>query len=50
MINSEAMKKIYKTMKNRPGSDGEPRDLAREWHSDSKPASLDVIQYLKPKF
>lgn len=34
------MKKLYKTMKNRPGSNGEPRDLAREWHSDSKSALI----------
>lgn len=35
VINSEAMKKLYKTMKGRPGTTNEPRDLAREWHSDS---------------
>ncbi|KAH9907199.1 TfdA family taurine dioxygenase [Xylariomycetidae sp. FL2044] len=35
VINSEAMKKIYKTMVNRPGEGAEPRDLSREWHSDS---------------
>ncbi|KAL2447359.1 Alpha-ketoglutarate-dependent dioxygenase oryG [Exophiala dermatitidis] len=34
VINSEAMKKLYKTMKNRPDSLNEPRDLGREWHSD----------------
>lgn len=34
VINSEAMKKIYATMKNRPNSTGEPKDLGREWHSD----------------
>ncbi|KIW19032.1 hypothetical protein PV08_03322 [Exophiala spinifera] len=34
VINSEAMKKIYATMKNRPNSQSEPRDLGREWHSD----------------
>lgn len=28
------MKKIYATMKNRPNSQGEPKDLSREWHSD----------------
>ncbi|KAK5627789.1 hypothetical protein RRF57_003504 [Xylaria bambusicola] len=33
VINSEAMKKLYKTAK-RPALD-EPRDLTREWHSDS---------------
>jgi hypothetical protein len=26
------MKKLYKTMKDRPVA--EPRDLSREWHSD----------------
>lgn len=35
VINSEAMKKLYKTMKGRPGENKEARDLAREWHSDS---------------
>ncbi|KAI5922366.1 TfdA family taurine dioxygenase [Camillea tinctor] len=35
VINSEAMKKIYKTMKGRPDENSEPRDLGREWHSDS---------------
>lgn len=35
VINSEAQKKLYATMKNRPGSASEPRDLSREWHSDS---------------
>lgn len=35
VINSEAQAKLYATMKNRPGSN-EPRDLAREWHSDSQ--------------
>ncbi|KAH8885530.1 TfdA family taurine dioxygenase [Thozetella sp. PMI_491] len=35
VINSEAAKKLYATMKNRPGSTSEPRDLGREWHSDS---------------
>ncbi|KAF3067349.1 putative alpha-ketoglutarate-dependent sulfonate dioxygenase [Daldinia childiae] len=35
VINSEAAKKLYATMKNRPGSASEPRDLGREWHSDS---------------
>ena len=35
VINSEAAKKLYATMKNRPGSLNEPRDLGREWHSDS---------------
>lgn len=35
VINSEAAKKLYATMKNRPGTAGEPRDLGREWHSDS---------------
>jgi alpha-ketoglutarate-dependent taurine dioxygenase len=33
VINAEAQKKIYKTM-SRPGLD-EPKDLSREWHSDS---------------
>ncbi|KAI0506763.1 TfdA family taurine dioxygenase [Xylaria bambusicola] len=33
VINSEAMKKLYKTAK-RPPLD-QPRDLSREWHSDS---------------
>ncbi|KAI1125004.1 TfdA family taurine dioxygenase [Nemania abortiva] len=35
VINSEAMKKIYKTMKHPPRASDEPRDLTREWHSDS---------------
>jgi alpha-ketoglutarate-dependent taurine dioxygenase len=35
VINSEAQKKLYATMKNRPGAGMEPRDLGREWHSDS---------------
>ena len=35
VINSEAMKKLYKTMKGRPTEGSEPRDLGREWHSDS---------------
>ncbi|KIW55328.1 hypothetical protein PV05_07617 [Exophiala xenobiotica] len=34
VINSEAMKKLYATMKNRPNSLDEPKDLSREWHSD----------------
>ncbi|KAJ9645498.1 hypothetical protein H2204_001078 [Knufia peltigerae] len=34
VINSEAMKKIYATMKDRPNAQSEPRDLGREWHSD----------------
>ncbi|KAI1609511.1 TfdA family taurine dioxygenase [Exophiala viscosa] len=34
VINTEAMKKLYKTMKDRPNSTGEPKDLSREWHSD----------------
>ncbi|KAF9732445.1 hypothetical protein PMIN03_003019 [Paraphaeosphaeria minitans] len=33
VINSEAQKKIYKTMARRAPT--EPRDLSREWHSDS---------------
>ncbi|KAF2660424.1 taurine catabolism dioxygenase [Lophiostoma macrostomum CBS 122681] len=33
VINSEAQKKIYKTMAKRGPE--EPRDLSREWHSDS---------------
>ncbi|KAJ9502911.1 hypothetical protein H2202_002034 [Exophiala xenobiotica] len=33
VINSEAMKKLYATMKNRPTSLDEPKDLSREWHS-----------------
>ncbi|KAI5861965.1 TfdA family taurine dioxygenase [Durotheca rogersii] len=35
VINSEAAKKLYATMKDRPGAADEPRDLGREWHSDS---------------
>ncbi|KAK3052914.1 hypothetical protein LTR09_005978 [Extremus antarcticus] len=35
VINSEAMKKLYKTMKGQPNESSEPRDLGREWHSDS---------------
>lgn len=36
VINSEAQKKLYATMKRRPGTcPDEPRDLGREWHSDS---------------
>ncbi|CAK7236599.1 hypothetical protein SBRCBS47491_009693 [Sporothrix bragantina] len=34
VINSEAQKKLYATMKNRPANT-EARDLGREWHSDS---------------
>ena len=34
VINSEAQKKLYATMKDRP-QNTEPRDLGREWHSDS---------------
>ncbi|KAF2867311.1 TfdA family taurine dioxygenase [Massariosphaeria phaeospora] len=34
VINSEAQKKIYSTMKNR-APPTEPKDLSREWHSDS---------------
>lgn len=37
VINSEAMKKIYKTMKDRPNDTNQPKDLGREWHSDSEP-------------
>ncbi|KAF2732384.1 taurine catabolism dioxygenase [Polyplosphaeria fusca] len=33
VINSEAQKKIYATMKRRAPT--EPKDLSREWHSDS---------------
>ncbi len=40
VINSEAAKKLYATMKNRPGSTNEPRDLGREWHSDSRSCSI----------
>lgn len=36
VINSEAMKKLYKTMKTPQRAVSEPRDLSREWHSDSK--------------
>ena len=36
VINSEAMKKLYKTMKRPSNTLDEPRDLSREWHSDSK--------------
>ena len=39
MINSEAAAKLYATMKNRPGAANEPRDLGREWHSDSLSSS-----------
>ncbi|KAI0911495.1 TfdA family taurine dioxygenase [Ustulina deusta] len=35
VINSEAMKKLYKTMKRPSHALNEPRDLSREWHSDS---------------
>lgn len=34
VINDEATRKLYATMKHRPAPT-EPRDLAREWHSDS---------------
>ncbi|KAK3367933.1 TfdA family taurine dioxygenase [Podospora didyma] len=34
VINSEAAKKLYATMKDRPAAT-EPRDLGHEWHSDS---------------
>ena len=40
VINTEAMKKLYKTMKDRPNSTGEPKDLSREWHSDCTYAAL----------
>lgn len=36
VINSEAMKKLYKTMKGRPAENSEPKDVGREWHSDSR--------------
>ena len=37
------MKKLYKTMKDRPAEGSEPRDLGREWHSDSTfPSSAGV--------
>lgn len=36
VINSEAAKKLYKTMKGRPTANSEPKDLGREWHSDCK--------------
>jgi len=36
VINSEAMKKLYKTMNKRQNASTEPKDLAMEWHSDSK--------------
>lgn len=35
MINSEAQKKLYATMKGRSTEQSEPKDLSREWHSDS---------------
>lgn len=35
VINSDAQKKMYATMKGRPNENSEPRDLGREWHSDS---------------
>ncbi|KAH8904807.1 TfdA family taurine dioxygenase [Coniochaeta sp. PMI_546] len=35
VINSEAAKKLYATMKNRPSVADEPKDLSKEWHSDS---------------
>ncbi|KAK3074513.1 hypothetical protein LTR53_002995 [Teratosphaeriaceae sp. CCFEE 6253] len=35
VINSEAQKKLYQTMKGRPPPT-EPKDLGREWHSDSQ--------------
>lgn len=34
MINSEAAKKLYKTMAGKGST--EPKDLSREWHSDGK--------------
>jgi hypothetical protein len=34
VINTEAMKKLYATMNNRPTATSEPKDLSREWHSD----------------
>jgi hypothetical protein len=36
VINSEAMKKLYKTMPGRQSQAAEPKDLGREWHSDSE--------------
>jgi hypothetical protein len=36
VINSEAMKKMYKTMKRRAEALSEPPYLTQEWHSDSK--------------
>lgn len=42
VINSEAMKKIYKTMKGRQQAD-EPKDLGREWHSDSRLAGPNPV-------
>ena len=35
VINSEAQKKLYATMQSRMSTPTEPRDLAKEWHSDS---------------
>lgn len=36
VINSEAAKKLYATMKNRPSAANEPKDLSKEWHSDGE--------------
>lgn len=46
VINSEAMKKLYKTMKGRPAEAIEPRDPGREWHSDSQPSCPAVYVFL----
>lgn len=45
VINSEAQKKLYKTMKNRPDQNSEPRDLGREWHSDSTTVPICRVPY-----
>ena len=41
VINSEAQKKIYKTMARRAPT--EPRDLSREWHS-----GMQHLRYIQP--
>ncbi|KAK5725541.1 hypothetical protein LTR15_003729 [Elasticomyces elasticus] len=46
VINSEAQKKLYKTMKGRPAAATEPKDLGREWHSDSTWIAMLAISFV----
>ena len=34
-------------MKGRPGENSEPRDLGREWHSDSMSSTWDVDAWVR---